>query len=119
MDPLLDPTYPDIREAVREVCSRFPDEYWRAQDRQSRYPSEFVDALTKAGWLAALIPEKYGGSGLGISEASVILEEVQRSGGNGGACHAQMYIMGTLLRHGSDAQKNKYLPRIAKGELRL
>ncbi len=119
MDPLVDPTYPDVRAAVREICAAYGDEYWREQDRQKRYPTEFVDALTKAGWLAALIPEAYGGSGLGISEASVILEEIQRSGGNGGACHAQMYIMGTLLRHGSDAQKDRYLPRIATGELRL
>jgi acyl-CoA dehydrogenase len=113
------PSYPEIRSAVRDICARFTDKYWRDQDRLRRYPSEFVDALTRAGWLAALIPEEYGGSGLGIAEASVVLEEIQRSGGNGGACHAQMYIMGTLLRHGSSEQKKRYLPRIASGELRL
>ena len=111
--------YPEIRAAVRDVCSRFGDPYWREQDRLRRYPSEFVEALTQAGWLAALIPEEHGGSGLGVSEASVVLEEIQRQGGNAAACHAQMYVMGTLLRHGSDEQKRRYLPRIASGELRL
>lgn len=109
----------ELRDAVRSLCQRFPDEYWRKTDRERRYPEEFVKALTEAGWLAALIPEQYGGSGLGVTEASIILEEVNRCGGNAGACHAQMYIMGTLLRHGSEAQKNHYLPRIASGELRL
>jgi len=109
----------DLRAAVRELCRRYPDEYWRGVDRDHRYPEEFVKALTEAGWLAALIPEDYGGTGLGITEASVILEEINRAGGNAGACHAQMYIMGTVLRHGSDEQKQRYLPKIASGELRL
>jgi acyl-CoA dehydrogenase len=109
----------DLRHAVRDLCSRYPDAYWRDLDARREYPREFVEALTKAGYLAALIPEQYGGSGLGVTEASVILEEVNRSGGNAGACHAQMYIMGTLLRHGSDAQKHHYLPKIASGDLRL
>ena len=108
----------DIREAVRALCADFPGSYWRALE-PDRYPTEFVQALTDNGWLAALIPEVYGGSGLGIGAASAILEEVCASGCNAGACHAQMYTMGTLLRHGSDAQKAKYLPRIAAGELRL
>ncbi len=116
---LDDTSYAEIRSAIRDICSGFGDAYWRDQDRLRRYPSEFVDALTKAGWLAALIPEAYGGSGLGIAEASVVLEEIQRQGGNAAACHAQMYVMGTLLRHGSEAQKRRYLPRIATGELRL
>jgi alkylation response protein AidB-like acyl-CoA dehydrogenase len=111
--------HPEIREAVRILCAGFPGEYWRALDRERAYPTEFVKALTKAGYLAVLIPEGYGGSGLGISEASAILEEIHKAGCNGGACHAQMYIMGTLLRHGSDAQKRQYLPKIASGELRL
>ena len=111
--------HPEIREAVRALCTGYPGEYWRALDRERAYPTEFVQALTKAGYLAVLIPEEYGGSGLGIAEASAILEEIHKSGCNGGACHAQMYIMGTLLRHGSAAQKKKYLPRIASGELRL
>ncbi len=108
-----------IRQAVRELCSDYPDEYWRQVDAELRYPEEFVAALTRGGWLAALIPEEYGGSGLGVLEASIILEETNRSGGNAAACHAQMYIMGTLLRHGSEAQKAKYLPDIASGALRL
>ena len=108
-----------LRSAVRDLCRRFPNEYWREIDRTRAYPKSFVDALTEAGYLAALIPEEYGGAGLSILEASVILEEVNRSGGNAGACHAQMYIMGTLLRHGSEEQKRYYLPRIASGELRL
>jgi acyl-CoA dehydrogenase len=108
-----------LRSAVRELCSGFPNEYWRENDLKQDYPKAFVDALTDAGYLAALIPEEYGGSGLGILEASVILEEINRSGGNSAACHAQMYIMGSLLRHGSDEQKRRYLPRIASGELRL
>jgi acyl-CoA dehydrogenase len=111
--------YQDIREAVRALCAGFPDEYHRRIDEQRGYPEAFVDALTKAGWLAAMIPQEYGGSGLGLTEASVIMEEINRSGGNAGACHGQMYNMGTLLRHGSAAQKREYLPKIASGDLRL
>ncbi|MHB1122545.1 MAG: acyl-CoA dehydrogenase family protein [Ramlibacter sp.] len=111
--------YQDIRDAVRSLCAQFPDEYHRRIDAQEAYPEEFVVALTKAGWLAALIPAEYGGSGLGLAEASVIMEEINRSGGNAGACHGQMYNMGTLLRHGSKAQKDLYLPKIASGEWRL
>jgi len=113
------PSFPEIREAVQKLCSRFPGEYWRELDEHQRYPREFVSELTDSGFLAVLIPEKYGGSGLGLAAATAILEEIQRSGCNGGACHAQMYTMGTLLRHGSEAQKQSYLPRIALGELRL
>jgi acyl-CoA dehydrogenase len=112
-------SHQQIRAAVRALCARFPGDYWRKLDEARAYPEEFVSALTDAGWLSALIPEEYGGAGLGITEASIILEEVNRSGGNSGACHAQMYIMGTLLRHGSEAQKRKYLPDIAAGKLRL
>jgi acyl-CoA dehydrogenase len=108
-----------IRRNVREVCGEYPDEYWRGLDRERRYPEEFVSALTEARWLGALIPEEYGGLGLGVMEASVILEEINRSGANGGACHAQMYTMGTLLKHGSEEQKEEYLPKIASGGLRL
>lgn len=108
-----------IRSAMRDLCRLYPDEYWRKVDEERGYPEEFVNALTEAGWLAALIPEEYGGSGLGITEASIILEEVNRSGGNSGACHAQMYTMGTVLRHGSPEQKKLYLPKVATGELRL
>jgi acyl-CoA dehydrogenase len=111
--------YQDIREAVRGLCAEFPSEYFRKVDEARAYPEEFVTALTQAGWLAALIPEEYGGSGLGLTEASVIMEEINRAGGNSGACHGQMYNMGTLLRHGSKAQKELYLPKIASGELRL
>ncbi len=111
--------YQDIREAVRALCAAFPDEYHRKIDEQRGYPEAFVDALTQAGWLAAMIPQAFGGSGLGLAEASVIMEEINRSGGNAGACHGQMYNMGTLLRHGSDAQKREYLPKIASGALRL
>ena len=111
--------YPEIREAVRALCTNFPDAYFREIDEARTYPEAFVDALTKAGWLAALIPQEYGGSGLGLAEASVIMEEINRCGGNSGACHGQMYNMGTLLRHGSETQKNKYLPGIAEGSLRL
>ncbi len=111
--------FPEIREAIRDLCAQFPPEYHRRIDEQRGYPEAFVDALTKAGWMAALIPEEYGGSGLGLTEASVIMEEINRAGGNSGACHGQMYNMGTLLRAGSDAQKQKYLPKIAAGELRL
>lgn len=109
----------DIRDAVRDLCSHFPAEYFRKIDDERGYPTEFVKALTDAGWLAALIPQEYGGSGLGLTEASVIMEEINRSGGNSGVCHGQMYNMGTLLRHGSEEQKNYYLPKIASGELRL
>jgi acyl-CoA dehydrogenase len=109
----------DLRAAVRELCGSFPDAYWRELDARRAYPDAFVKALTEAGYLAALIPEEYGGAGLGVGEASIILEEINHCGGNAGACHAQMYTMGTLLRHGSDAQKRAYLPRIASGELRL
>ena len=108
-----------IREAVAALCANFPGEYWRKKDRARAYPTEFVEALTKSGFLGALIPEEYGGSGLGITEAAAILEEVQRAGCNGGACHAQMYTMGTILRHGSPEQKADWLPKIASGELRL
>jgi acyl-CoA dehydrogenase len=112
-------SYQDIREAVRSLCAQFPAEYFRRVDEARGYPDEFVNALTQAGWLAALIPQEYGGSGLGLTEASVIMEEINRSGGNSGACHGQMYNMGTLLRHGSPEQKTRYLPAIASGELRL
>ncbi|MGQ2999546.1 MULTISPECIES: acyl-CoA dehydrogenase family protein [Variovorax] len=114
-----DTRFPDIRDAVRDLCAQFPDEYFRKIDEARGYPAEFVDALTQAGWMAALIPQAYGGSGLGLTEASVIMEEINRCGGNSGACHGQMYNMGTLLRHGSEAQKQRYLPKIASGELRL
>ena len=112
-------THQDIRDAVRALCAEFPDAYHRKIDAARGYPEAFVDALTKAGWLAAMIPTDYGGSGLGLAEASVVMEEINRCGGNAGACHGQMYNMGTLLRHGSDAQKQLYLPRIASGEWRL
>src|SRR4051812_42919096 len=107
----------DIRASVRALCEQFPGEYWRALDRERAYPTAFVDALTKAGFLAALIPEEYGGSGLTLRAAAAIMEEVHAAGCNGAACHAQMYTMGMLLRHGSAAQKAKYLPAIARGEL--
>ena len=112
-------THPEIRDAIRALCAEFPAEYFRRIDEARGYPEEFVTALTKAGWLAALIPQEYGGSGLGLTEASIIMEEINRCGGNSGACHGQMYNMGTLLRHGSAEQKQAYLPRIASGELRL
>ena len=111
--------YQDIRDAVRSLCGEFPDSYHREIDAKRGYPEAFVDALTQAGWLAAMIPAEYGGSGLGLAEASVIMEEINRSGGNAGACHGQMYNMGTLLRHGSEEQKALYLPKIATGEWRL
>lgn len=111
--------YSDIREEVAKLCAQYPGEYWRAKDKERAYPSEFVTALGEAGYLAALIPEEYGGAGLPLSAASAILEEIQKQGCNGGAVHAQMYIMGTLLRHGSEEQKQRYLPKIATGELRL
>ncbi|SFQ13219.1 acyl-CoA dehydrogenase family protein [Variovorax sp. 770b2] len=119
MNNANDKRFPDIRDAVRDLCAQFPNEYFRKIDEARGYPAEFVDALTQAGWMAALIPQEYGGSGLGLTEASVIMEEINRCGGNSGACHGQMYNMGTLLRHGSEAQKREYLPRIATGELRL
>ena len=108
-----------IRQGVRELCKNFPSAYWRDVDKHEKYPQEFVNALTDSEYLAALIPEEYGGAGLGVTEAGIILEEINRSGGNPGACHAQMYTMGTLLRHGSDEQKRRYLPGIAKGDIRL
>lgn len=111
--------YPEVRDAVARLCKLYPGEYWRKVDADNTYPSEFVQALNDAGYLSVLIPEEYGGSGLPLSAACAILEEIQRSGGNGGACHAQMYTMGTLLRHGSEIQKEKYLPQIAEGKLRL
>src|SRR5579864_6104309 len=111
--------FEEYRRAVRDLCSRFGSPYWQAIDEKATYPEDFVKALTEAGWLAALIPHEYGGGGLGIQEAAVILEEINRSGANSGACHAQMYIMGTLLRHGSNDQKQRYLPKIASGEQRL
>ena len=112
-------TYPEIREAVTRLCARFPGAYWRALDRDMAYPTEFVNDLTTAGWLSVLIPEEYGGAGLPLSAAAAVLEEMQCAGCNSGACHAQMYTMGTLLRHGSEAQKRLYLPQIASGALRL
>jgi acyl-CoA dehydrogenase len=115
----LDDPYRDIREGVRAVCAQFPDTYFRRLDAERAYPEEFVAALTRAGWLAALIPAEYGGAGLGLAQASVILEEINRAGGNALACHGQMYNMGTLVRHGSDEQKRRFLPAIASGELRL
>ena len=110
-----DASYPEIRESVRRLCAAFPGEYWRKLDRERAYPTAFVAALTEAGFLSVLIPEEYGGSGLGLAAAAAILEEIHRSGCNGGACHAQMYTMGTVLRHGSEEQKRAYLPRIAIG----
>ena len=115
----LDTLHSDIRDGVRAVCNQFDSAYWQKVDHDRAYPEAFVDALTHAGWLAALIPQEYGGSGLGLSEASVIMEEVNRCGGNAGSCHGQMYNMGTLLRHGSAEQKQRYLPAIATGQLRL
>ena len=109
----LSDNHMEIREAIRDLCSHYPDEYFREIDEQRTYPEAFVNALTEAGWMAAMIPQEYGGSGLGLTEASVIMEEINRSGGNSGACHGQMYNMSTLLRHGSDAQKKMYLPKIA------
>jgi alkylation response protein AidB-like acyl-CoA dehydrogenase len=112
-------THPEIREAVRKLCERFPGEYWRGLDATRTYPTEFVKALTELGFLSVLIPEAYGGSGLGLGAATAVLEEIHRSGGNGGACHAQMYTMGCVLKHGSDEQKARYLPGVASGEIRL
>jgi acyl-CoA dehydrogenase len=115
----IDDSYDEIRSAVRALCTQFPDEYFRKIDLERGYPEEFVRALTEAGWLAALIPQEYGGSGLSLAEASVIMEEINRSGGNSGACHGQMYVMNVLVRHGSQQQREFYLPKIASGELRL
>jgi alkylation response protein AidB-like acyl-CoA dehydrogenase len=112
-------TFPEIREAVRKLCARFPGAYWRELDRERAYPTTFVQALTEAGFLSVLIPEEYGGSGLGLAAGAAVLEEIHRSGCNGAACHAQMYTMGTVLRHGTPAQKEAYLPKVASGELRL
>lgn len=109
----------DLRDALRALCAEFPAEYHRKHGAAETYPEEFIDALTKAGWLAAMIPEEFGGSGLGLTEASIVMEEINRCGGNAGHCHGQMYNMGTLLRHGSDEQKARYLPKIASGDLRL
>ncbi|KGF68299.1 acyl-CoA dehydrogenase [Hoeflea sp. BAL378] len=119
MKPSQSDEYQDIRDAVRALCAEFPDEYHRRIDAERAYPEAFVEALTQAGWMAALIPEEYGGSGLGLTQASVIMEEINRAGGNSGACHGQMYNMTTLVRHGSEEQRRKYLPKIASGELRL
>ena len=119
MDSSVQESQQAIREEVRKLCQAYPDAYWQEVDKKELYPQEFVDALTRSGYLAALIPEEYGGAGLGITEASIILEEINRSGGNSTACHAQMYTMGTVLRHGSEEQKRRYLPSIAQGELRL
>ena len=119
MNNVQDLSYPEIREAVQKLCAQFPGAYWQSMDRDRSYPTEFVDALTQSGFLSVLIPEHYGGSGLGLAAAAAVLEEIHRSGGNGGACHAQMYTMGTLLRHGSVEQKEHFLPKIASGELRL
>jgi acyl-CoA dehydrogenase len=118
-DPEDGDAHQDIRAGVRKLCAQFPGEYWRGLDREAAYPAEFVKAVTAAGYLAALIPEEYGGSGLPLAAAAAIMEEIQRGGCNGAACHAQMYIMGALLRHGTDEQKRRYLPAIARGELRL
>ena len=116
---VTDTAYSDLREGVRALCAQFDSAYWQKVDEARAYPEAFVDALTQAGWMSALIPEQYGGSGLSLTEATVIMEEVTRSGGNAGCCHGQMYNMNTLLRNGSDAQKKKYLPKIASGELRM
>src|SRR6267154_1968321 len=118
-DPEDGDPHQEIRDGVRRLCAQFAGEYWRRLDREMAYPADFVRAVTAAGYLSALIPEEYGGSGLPLSAAAAILEEIQRAGCNGAACHAQMYIMGTLLRHGSAEQKRKYLPGVASGELRL
>jgi acyl-CoA dehydrogenase len=118
-DKTMSDNHSDIRDAVARLCADFPGEYWREKDRLKQYPTEFIEALTDGGYLSVLIPEEYGGAGMDLGAACAILEEIQRSGANGGACHAQMYTMGTLLRHGSEAQKNQYLPDIAEGKLRL
>src|ERR1700753_1097506 len=112
-----DQSFPEIRQAVRKLCAQFPGEYWRALDRERTYPTEFVQTLTREGFLSVLIPEEFGGSGLGLRAAAAVLEEIHRSGCNGGACHAQMYTMGVVLRHGSSAPKGNYLAKIARGVL--
>src|SRR5690606_42096768 len=114
-----DELYPDIRAALRDLCAGFDSAYWQKVEEQNAFPEDFVNALTGAGWLSALIPEEYGGAGLPLVAASVIMEEINRNGGNSGACHGQMYIMGCLPRHGSPEQKQRYLPQIASGDLRL
>ena len=119
MGVALTDLHQDIREGVREICSRFDQDYWRKSHEEHRYPTEFVKAMSDAGWLGALIPEEYGGSGLGFLEGAIILEEINRSGGNANQVHAQLYTMGALLRHGSEELKRRYLPQIASGELRL
>lgn len=119
MSKSVNDPYAEIRSAVRALCAQFPDEYFRKVDAERGYPVEFVDALTEAGWLAALIPQEYGGSGLSLAEASVIMEEINRSGGNSGACHGQMYVMNVLVRHGSEVQRREFLPKIAAGKLRM
>ncbi|MGA2409861.1 MAG: acyl-CoA dehydrogenase family protein, partial [Candidatus Binataceae bacterium] len=119
MDFELSASQKEIRDAVAALCARFGNEYWRRCDEHNAYPDEFVKTLSEAGWLSALIPQEYGGAGLGMVEASLILEEINRSGGNAVACHAQMYTMASILKHGSAEQKERYLPRIASGELRL
>ena len=119
MDFRLSEEQQAIRSAVRDLCKRYPGSYWRDLDQRRAYPEAFVQELTRGGWLAALIPKEYGGAGLGVTEGSIILEEINRSGGNAAACHAQMYIMGALLRHGNEAQKQRFLPGIADGSLRL
>jgi acyl-CoA dehydrogenase len=119
VDLALTPDQVEIQRAVRDACARFGDQYWRAVDARLAYPDDFVRAMTEQGWLGILIPEQYGGGGLGMTEASIVLEEINRSGGNGTACHAQMYTMGTVLRHGNEDQKQRYLPALARGELRL
>ena len=119
MQASQDQSFPEIRESVRRLCAEFPGPYWQAKDRDRIYPTEFVAALTEAGFLSILIPEEYGGSGLGLGAATAVLEEIHRSGCNGGACHAQMYTMGAVLKHGNAMQKKKYLPKVASGELRL
>ena len=119
LSPFHEENIPEIREGVRQLCADFPGDYWRKLDEKREYPTAFVKALTEAGYLSVLIPEEYGGSGLGLSAAAAILETIQSEGCNGGACHAQMYTMGTILRHGSEDQKRAYLPKIATGELRL
>ena len=119
MDFTLTAEQRQIRESIREIAGGFPGSYWQTLDRERGYPTAFVQALTEGGWLGVLIPERYGGAGLGVFEASLVLEEIHRSPGNAGVCHAQMYIMGTLLRHGSEEQKRRLLPAIARGEIRL
>jgi len=119
MDFSLTAEQQQLRQAVREVCARFPDNYWRRLDAEKQYPQEFVKALTDGGWLSILIPSEYGGAGLGMVEACIVLEEINASGGNAAACHAQMYTMGALLRHGNEEQKRRFLPEIAAGRVRL